>query len=205
MSDREDLIIKKGKTFSLVVRWESLPIIYKAITGIANTAPIRLTVPGHGFPDGWRVAATNVKGTSEINAVANEVEDADYHPLTVIDANTIEFNDVNAAGFSPYISGGYIQGFTPVDLTNYTARASIKDRVGGTVLLSLTTENDRIAIDATKHTIELNITEADTILLAEALGKKVGVYDLELVSPDSPAVVTELLAGKIYTPTEVTT
>ena len=32
----QDLTIKQGKTFSKVIRWESAPLVYKAITAITK-------------------------------------------------------------------------------------------------------------------------------------------------------------------------
>ena len=56
-----DLVIKQGKTFSKVLRWEAPPIIYKPITAITNAAPVRITSANHGIIDGWRVAIVSVK------------------------------------------------------------------------------------------------------------------------------------------------
>ena len=201
MAATKDLTISQGRTFSLALRWESPPVVYKPITAITQTAPVRLTVPAHGLPDGWRVAVTNVKGMTEINAEANKLTSRDYHQATVVDANTIEINDINAAGFKAYTSGGYIQYGTPVDLTGFTARMAIKNKVGGTELMTLTTENDRIAIDASAKVISLTIEAEDT----EPLTWTTGVYDLEMVSGATPAVVTALLSGRVTVTKEVTT
>lgn len=201
MAASNDLQITQGKTFSLVLRWESGPIVYKAITAIERSAPVRLTVPAHGVLDGWRVAVTNVKGMTEINAEANAVRAGDYTPATVIDADTIELNEINAAGYKAYVSGGHLQYNTPVDLAGYTARMTIKDKVGGVELLSLTTENGRIVIDPAQHTITLGISAEDTA----ALTWRTGVFDLELVSGDIVPVVTALLSGKATVTKEVTT
>jgi len=64
-----------------------------------------------------------------------------YRDITVIDANTLEFNgwnpvDDNGRDWSAYTSGGFFKYKTPVSLLNETPRVKIKDRVGGTVLLS---------------------------------------------------------------------
>ena len=201
MAATKDLAIPQGRTFSLALRWETAPVIYKAITGIAQTAPVRITVPAHGIPDGWRVAITNVKGMTAINADANKINDRDYHQATVIDANTVEINDINAAGFKPYASGGYIQFGTPVDLTGFKARMAIKNRVGGTVLYTLTTENGGIVIDAAAKLVTLNISAVDTA----AMTFTTGVYDLEMVSGATPAVVTALISGRVTVTREVTT
>ena len=198
MAASKDLVFTQGKPFTLALRWETIPIIYKPITGITATAPVRLTVVGHGCPDGWRAAVTGVKGMSEINGEANKLKDTDYHIVTVIDVDTIEFNEVNAAGFKTYVSGGHLQFNTPVDLAGATARMTVKDKVGGRVLHSLTTENGGIAIDPAAYSITLNISATDT----ETFAWKGGVYDLEVVQG---AVVTALLAGKVTVSKEVTT
>jgi len=130
-----DIKIVKGKTFRDVIRWESAPVVYKAITGITKTAPARITAVAHGIPDGWRAAVTNAGGMTEINASANSLRDSDYKQVTVVDVDTVELNAVNAAGFHAYTSGGYIQYNTPVDLTGFTARMAIKARVAAPVLL----------------------------------------------------------------------
>ena len=201
MAVSKDLTIQQGKTFSLVLRWETEPIVYKAITAIQQSAPVRITAVGHGLVDGWPVAVTNVKGMTEINAEANKLTSRDYHQATVLDANTVEINDINAAGFKPYASGGYIQFDTPVDLTGFKARMAIKNRVGGTVLYTLTTENGGIVIDAAAKLVTLNISAVDTA----AMTFTTGVYDLEMVSGATPAVVTALLSGSVTVSKEVTT
>lgn len=199
MAASKDIAIRQGATFSMVLRWEAPPIVYKPITAITQSAPVRLTVPSHGVPTGWRVAVTNVKGMTEINASANSVKDADYHPATVVDSNTVEINEINAAGYKAYISGGQLQYNTPVDLSGYSARMSIKDKIGGTELFSLTVLNGRITLDTTLKTISLTISATDT----QAVTWKKGVYDLEMVS--GTGVVTPILTGKVVVTQEVTT
>lgn len=199
MAVSKDLTIQQGKTFALVLRWETEPIVYKAITAIAQTAPVRITVPGFDAPDGWRVAVVSVKGMTEINAANTPPRSTGYTPVTVLDDDTVELNEVNAAGFHAYTSGGYLQYNTPVDLAGYTARMAIKDKIGGTVLHSLTTENGGIAIDNVAKTITLTIAATDTDDFAWTRG----VYELEMVS--ATGVVTALISGKVTVTKEVTT
>ena len=200
MAVSKDFTIEQGRTFTQLIYWaDEDKIVYKPITGATQTAPVRLTVTGHSLTNGWPVAVTNVKGMTELNAEANAVKDKDYTPTTIIDPDTIELNAINAAGFKAYTSGGYIQYFQPVDLTGYTARMTVKDKVGGTELLSLTSANSRVTIDATNKTITLTITAVDTA----AITWSKGVYDLEMVSPSN--VVTAILTGKVTVTKEVTT
>jgi hypothetical protein len=197
------LIIQKGKTFSRVIRWESEPFLYKAITAITKAAPAVITSATHGIPDGWRVAIVSVQGMTEINAErpSDSLRASDFHRATVVDANSISINDINSSEFTTYTSGGYIQLFTPVDLTGYTARMDIRaTETSATALLELNTNppgpDTRIVIDNSAKTITLTISAADTVVTW-----KNGVYDLELVSGST---VTQLLKGAITVDGEVT-
>lgn len=204
MATTRELVIKQGKTCALVLRWELDTILYKPITAITQTAPVRITSALHDIPDGWRGAVTNVKGMTEINAEANNIGDRDYHPITVIDANTVELNDVNAAGFKPYVSGGHLQINKPVDLTGYTARMDIKDKVGGTVLASSDAADAplniiTLTLDTAKKTITLLISATNTA----AIAWRKGVYELEMVS--ATGVVDAVMTGQVSVTREITT
>ena len=209
MADTKDLTIQQGKTFTLVLRWETEPIIRKAIAAISlDTGAPRLTVTAHGIPNGWRAAVTMVKGMVEINAKNATPRDADYEKVTVVDADMVEFNDVTPVSesgreWSAYVSGGFLQWNTPVDLTGYTSRMKIKDKVGGTVLAStdaLDTPKNVLAItiDAAQKTITLTIAATAT----DDFTWTKGVYDLEMVS--GSGVVTTIMSGKIIVTKEVT-
>lgn len=192
MAGKKDFSVSMGKTFSQVLRWEAPPYIYKPITAVAQSAPVRITAPAHGLVNGWRVTVESVKGMTQLNSGV-------WQKATVIDADTIELNEVNALEFKPYTSGGVVKSNTPVDMAGFTARMSVKDKVGGTEIISLTTENNRLVIDNTAKTITMTITATETA----AITAKKGVYDLELVSPDG--VVSGLLSGAITFTQEVTT
>lgn len=88
----------------------------------------------------------------------------------------------------------------PVNLTGYTARMQIRERVNSpTSLISLTTENNRIVItNAPQGTFELRISDADT----SSLNFKNAVYDLEFVSPTG--FVRRLFEGSVTLSPEVT-
>ncbi len=196
----KDLSLVAGTSFSLVLRWESAPILRKAITAIsvATGAP-RITVDGHGIPDGWRVAVTGVKGMTELNAEdPARLRDSDYHQATVIDANVIELNEVNGADFRPWTSGGVVQWNTPVSLAGFTGRLRVEDRHGGTLLASNLVADDpldilELLIDDTLKTVTAVFPAAATT----ALAGKSGVWEVEMVSGDATPVVTQLLRGTV--------
>jgi hypothetical protein len=199
MATELDLTIDKGKDFLHVVRWESAPIIYKAITAITKAAPVVITSTAHGVPNGWRAAIVSVKGMTQLNAKNTPLKASDYNKIDVLTSSTVSINNVNSADFTTYTSGGYLQYNTPVDLSGFTARMSVKDKVGGTEILRLDTANTRIAIDTVNYTITLSVTAAITAAITASLG----VYDLELVS--ATGAVTALHTGVVTFNNEVTT
>ena len=191
MSATKDLAIRKGATFAQTLRWEAPPIVWKPITAISLTAPVRLTVPAHGCPPNWRVNVSCNKSMREMDGAKGLA--------TVIDADTIEINTINASGFKPYKGDGYLSFNTPVDMTAMTARMSIKDKVGGTELLRLSTLDGTIVLDEATCTITITLPA----LVTTALTWKGGVYDLELEAIDGTVMC--LLAGKVKVTDEVTT
>lgn len=199
MANRQDLVILQGKTFTRVVRWESPPFVYVPISNITQAAPATITTTTpHGVPSGWRVSVVSAKGMIEINATMNPPRDREFHKATIIDGSNLALNTVNAADYSPYESGGYIQYYTPVDLADYDARMQIKDKVGGTELVLLEAPAD-ITIDNTAKTITVTITAAAT----EAFTWKRGVYELEVFNGTGDVI--SLLSGNVTVTPEVTT
>lgn len=86
-----------------------------------------------------------------------------------------------------------------VNLTGYTARMQVRPAADSTgTLLTLTTENGRIALGGAAGTITLTVAASDTA----ALTAGTGVYDIELVS--GGGVVTRLLQGSVTISREVT-
>lgn len=200
MAKKLNLVIRQGETFTRVIRWESPPFIYKAITGISQAAPAVITAVGHGLKTGWRAAVINVLGMKEINAEHEPPRESEFQQVIVSDADHVSLNKVSSADFDAYVSGGYLKFYTPVSLAGFSARMDIKDRIGGTVLLAITSgaPDNRIALDDTNHTITVTVAAADTALLTFTKG----VYDLELVSPTG--VVTTLYSGNVTVTKEVT-
>lgn len=191
--------IYQGRTFRYTVRPETLPIVYKPITNITQTAPVAITAVGHGLATGWSAAVTNVKGMTEINATPNALRSTDFKQVTVVDADTVTLNSVDAAGFSAYTSGGYLAYYTPIDLAGAVARFDIRDRVGGTLLYSMSSAGSTIVLDNTLHLIGLEIpaTASDDFTFLSAVG------DLEVEYADGRVDV--LLIADIAVVREVTT
>jgi hypothetical protein len=186
-----DLTIFKGKTFSQIIRWETEPFVYVPITSITQAAPARVTAPNHGLPTGWRVIAVSVLGMSEINCTNTPPKSKDWRRATVIDPSTIELNEVNAAQFTKYQSGGYLQFYTPMSLAGCTATLTVYDQYGGAVLLTLSNALGSILLDDTSKTIKLLMNAAATA----GITWDSGVYDLQVT--DSVGVVYGLAYGGV--------
>ena len=175
----EKLTIRQGKTFSKALRWGASPLIYRPITGIATTAPVRITATAHGLPPKWPVAVMGAAGLPNLNAQNNPPKPADFYHAAVVDADHIEINTVNAERFRPYTGGGQLVFYTPTPLDGYTARFVVRDKVGGAVLFSGTSVDGTVVIDAVNFTITIALTAVATA----AMTWKKGVYELELTAP----------------------
>lgn len=199
-----DLAIRQGSTFTQVLRWETEPFLTAAITAIDPIASVRIhTAAPHGIPNGWRVAVVG-SGVSQLDAKNNPPQPdnkKDMRRATVIDADTIEFNGLSAVDFDAYASGGFLMWYTPQDLAGYIARMKVKDKVGGTEYLELTTgSGGGIELDNTGKAIVLSLSATVTEQIASW---KKAVYDLELESPTG--IVTALFEGAITVSPEITT
>lgn len=184
----------QGSTFNEVLRWESSTKVYVPITNITKSAPVVITAANHSAPIGWRARVTNVAGMKEINCSEDE-----YYQITDTTTNSVVINAVNSLAYTAYTSGGVLEYNQPVDLAGYTARMHIREKLESTsIILQLTTENNRIIIDNTQKTINLRISAADTA----ALTFQQAVYNLELVS--ASGTVSSLIAGNIQLLKEVT-
>lgn len=189
-----DITIVKGKTFEFSYRYADDELVYKPITAMPSTAPVRLTVTAHGIPDGWPVQIQSLKNPQELNS--NFTGCTKYYFATVVDADTIELNSVNASGWKPYVSGGYVVFNKPADLTGYEARMEVRDKVGGEVLLTfdsdpLATPDGTITIDVALSAFVVRLPPA----ASAALTFKSGVYDLEAVTPGGDVYPITAISG----------
>jgi hypothetical protein len=180
----------QGSTFREVLRWESGTRGYAPITAINKTAPVQIISPNHTIPEGWRVKIYGVNGMKEINNTE------EYRIVDGVAGNTITV-DINAAGYSTYTSGGFLEYNIPVNLTGYSARMQLREKVdSSTVITELTTANNGVIIGADK-TIVLTVPATVTA----TLNFTTAVYSLELLK--STEVIT-FATGNITLVKEVT-
>lgn len=196
--------IAKGKTWTYVYRWMAPPLVWKAITAIPNTAPATLTVTGHGAPDEWPCWVLGVGGMTEINNTEPDVGDdpdpAELRPITVVNANSVQFNNINPLRFGTYTSGGYLVYLTPQDLAgDVVVRMTFRNKVGGDALFELDSDGNGITLDNTAKTITIELTATQT----EAITWRSAVWEIEAV--DSQGKVHRLDSGTIEVEDELVT
>lgn len=165
---RLDLRVIQGATLRKPLLLMQPHYVYLPITAIQQTAPLRLTVPAHGMPDGWPCWLEGTAGWAQLN------RDKLREPFrigAVVDANTIEFNALN--GKKQSASGGDLVYQPPVDLGGCTGELRILFAQG--VSLTLSTGNGGLVIEGPGRLL-LVITAAQVA----GLTSKTGTYDLTL-------------------------
>lgn len=177
----KDITIRRGSTFRWVIRVEQPKVVYVPITAIDKTAPVRLHAVAHGLTSGRRFLVTGAKGLTALNAKNSPPRATDYHKASVVDADTIEVNNINAANAAAYTGGGMIQYNAPLDMTGYEirmqARASEKSDV---IVFAASTTDGKIVMQPDGMSAVLTLPDA----LTSAITASSAVYDVEFVAPD---------------------
>lgn len=174
------LSVRKGASADIPLRLETGALSFAAISAMSKSAPLRVTATGHNIPDGWYVAIVDAQGMTDLNAAnSNDISDIEFHRVTWIDADTVDFDGISSANFKTYTSGGYLAFYAPMSLTSYTsARMDVKTRVGGDLILALNTTDATLEIDAATSTVWIRL-EDDSL---DAVTARDYVFDIELVS-----------------------
>lgn len=172
------LTVRRGATVAIPVRLESDALATVPITAITRAAPVAITATSHGIPNNWRAAVVCAGGMREIN-VEYPPRDDEMQRVTVVDANTVEFNRVSSACMRPYTSGGFLAFYEPIDLSLYSsARMQVRDQPGGTLLAEFSTTDGTLELDGTLKSVWLRLLPAQS----GALDFAEGVFDIELMT-----------------------
>lgn len=181
------LQITRGSTYCDSLQWSTDECVFRPIKIVRSTAPVRLDCPGHGVPDDWEVS---------IEGHAN-IDPRKIFNVRRIDDDTLEIPCLNGTMFSA--SPAVLRYLMPVDLTGYEARLQIRDRVGGNLLLELSSNAGAgITIDHQLKQIKREIA-AD---ITAALTWKRAVYGMEMILG---SYVIKLDSGTVEVSDEVTT
>ncbi|ROZ86903.1 hypothetical protein EF096_01970 [Pseudomonas neustonica] len=157
---RLDLRVNKGATFRALLRVMQPSLIYKAITAIAATAPVRLTV-AHELPTDWPVW---VEQAQQLQALNRAPLRTTPHMASVIDASTLEINTINAAGTNA--KGGQLIYQAPLDLTGATAVLQLLEEGADAGTLPVTVNaSGWVGVDLTAaETAALGLAARDYVL-----------------------------------------
>lgn len=178
MLSRLRLTVRRGASADIPIRVESDTLQFAQITAMAKTAPLRVTAPGHGLPPRWRAAVVGAGGMTELNVDWDHIRASYLRPVSVIDANTVDFDGVCATSFRTYTSGGVLAFYAPKSLVAYTgARMDLKDMVGGEVEVSLSTAAGTMEIDAYNNAVWIHLGESTL----SGVPARDYVFDIELV------------------------
>jgi hypothetical protein len=188
---RLNLRINQGATFRKPLLMMQPNYRYRAIDAIQQTAPLLLTVTGHGIEGEWPAWIEGVSGWSEL---ARDKTRQPFHLVKTVDANTLELNAFNGIGRTA--SGGSLVYQPPVDLTDSSARMFIRGDAGQ-LLEELTTANGRLVI-AGPGRLMITLTAVETAAMRWLKGR----YDLELERPSGE--VTRWAEGEVTISREVT-
>jgi len=116
------LRIDQGATFRALLRLMQPNPVYKPITAIAATGPVRLTVE-HGLPGDWPVWVEHVRQLPEANrAPLRQLP----HMAQVVTATELDLPGINATGTRP--EGGQLVYRPPLDLTDATAELRLYEK-----------------------------------------------------------------------------
>lgn len=195
---KKNLVLQAGATNTIVIRWEDADkLLYKQVTAVVSQIPLRLTVPAHGIPNGWSVGFIGFS-PAQLNAKVIPPRPVDMREVTVIDADTVEFNDLAVTNL-PGISTARLVFYAPRELAGYAARMQIRASADSpTTLLSLTDQAGGIVVDPANYKTTATVKPSDT----ESATWINGVYDVEFVSGSGE--VTRVLQGEAVLEKEVT-
>ena len=185
------LNIVQGATLRDTLRIMQPTFVYRAITQIEATAPVRLKVD-HGLPSDWLIWIQGVQQMAALNLAPRQQLP---HRATRVDDDTLSINMISAVGLAP--AGGQLIYQPPVDLTGAKARMQIRTAPGGALLLELTTENQGLVFGGA-GTITRTVSAPETA----AFSWTKGVYDLEVEYPDG--TVHRYFEGSVTVSPEVT-
>lgn len=188
--ETKDWCVKRGATFVPTIRWAQKTLATAAITAITQATPVVITAPNHGLPSGWPAAVVGANGMNFINAPDYPPELPDLHAGTVIDANTVAFNDVSSALWYPYIApGGALVYYTPQPLSGVTFTMGFYDtpEMNDTPLVTLT-NGSGITVDTNAFTIVPELQTAGLTWLSP-----IAYY--RLTAADAGGVVTGIMNG----------
>jgi hypothetical protein len=174
-AEQIDFCVKKGETFQKRFFWSDGTLVSKPITAISQAAPMVVTAVAHGMVNSWRAAIASARGMIQANIQDYPPKAADWKRISVVNANQVQFEEVNSADYDAYTSGGFLIYQNPVSLVGAVASLYVRDAPEtGTIYETLTSSpSSGLIVDDTSKSITATLQTA-------ALTWDIGYYDLEV-------------------------
>lgn len=189
---RLDLTLRAGDSFRYLLRLQTERWIYRPIEAVSQTAPLRLSVPGHGLSPGWPVALSGIPGLPPRAQPMDPPLDGECWPAEVLSADLLEINPLNASDWPAYGGGGVLQYREPYVLSGCRAQMWLRPQPQAPAVLELSSANGRIGVDALNQWLRLQLDPASTARLTAPHY----VYGLALLTADGE--VCTVAQGRVF-------
>ena len=144
----------------------------------------------------------NAGGMTELNSSWNNLKESAAYRVSVLDANNVEFPDVNSSGFRAYTGGGQLAYRTPLDLSQFTsARMDVKSSPNSAPIVYFNTGVGTLQLDAIANVLWLILPTAVTAVLSAATR----FFDIELIKASGDVVAACSANSKLIILPEITT
>lgn len=184
-----DIQIIQGATWNPVLSWLSADPTHKIITNVAIGLPTIVTATAHGLTGTARIPVwiTNAQGPRGLNT--DDYRRSCPRWATMVDADTLAI-DFDSGALSPYVAGGVLTYYAPIDLSAWSAVQTLFDAPGATVPVNTidNASNGGITLGS-DGTIKRVLSAAQTAALASMNGW----YRLDLTDPNG--IVTRFAEG----------
>ena len=186
MSCTPSLIINPGRTLQHVFRWAESVRTYKTVTAVSLTAPVVVTAPAHGLPDGWQFRLESLRGPEALN---NDPSDAtSFYLAKVLTPDTLQL-DISGLGMKALVGQGALSYYTPSSLAGLSGRFTLKASQHSADYLLNSTSN--VTVNDETKAIDLLVSAVETAPLMPGRGW----YALDLYDATNPALVYAIAAG----------
>ena len=133
------LTLTRGRDYSFSITCTTGRVIYRPVTAIEKSAPVRLTVPTHGLLPRWAVTPIGRAGSTPLLLVGPQF-------ATIIDADTVELNGRHSLDWQDYVDGAQLAYNEPLSLASYTATLKVYQQVNDPLPLFTLSEGEGLSV-----------------------------------------------------------
>lgn len=170
--------VYSGRSFIKQIQLKDAGYVYKQITGVSKSAPVKIASQNHEIPHGWEVSLSGIRGMKELNT------DTEYN-ASVINKDLIEINSINSSMYQDYLGGGTIKYIKPFNFTGFTPRLTLLNSDSNIVPLS---KKDVVALNSYTNTLDIVLCQ-ETTSDGTYNRYKLDIYNQDLVLPVSSGLI----------------